>query len=163
MSDGAPLFRDESVRRVGTQAPDQTSADALLFRGDELLLELRPPHATSYAGQWDTPGGRVEAGETTDAALVREMREELGIELLEALLVAVVDHRDDGSGKLCRHFCYLLLRWSGEPRAAEGQHLEWKRADRLRAQARGESGERLAQLVPELVDLLRTQGRLPRR
>ena len=163
MSDGAPHFRDEAVLHTQAQPPDQTSVDALLVRGDELLLELRSPQATTYAGQWDTPGGRVEAGETTDAALVREMREELGIEVLEALLVAVVDHRDDGSGKLCRHFCYLLLRWSGEPSAAEGQRLEWKRADRLRNPERGESGERLAQLVPWLVNLLRQTGRLPRR
>jgi 8-oxo-dGTP diphosphatase len=144
--------------RAGATPPEQISADAFLFRNGELLLELRPPHASSYAGQWDVPGGRVAAGESTEAALVREMREELAIEVEAQRLAAVLDHRDATSGRLCRHFCYVVERWSGEPRAAEGQRLEWKRVDGLRELARAEP---LSSLVPWLVDELRARGGPP--
>lgn len=142
----------------GATPPEQVSADAFLFRNGELLLELRSPRASSYAGQWDVPGGRVEAGESTGAALVREMREELAIEVEAERLAAVLDHRDATSGRRCRHFCYVVERWSGEPRAAEGQRLEWKRVDGLRELARVEP---VSSLVPWLVDELsaaRRQG-----
>jgi 8-oxo-dGTP diphosphatase len=160
MSEATPPFRYEPPLLQGATPPDQISVDAFLFRGGELLLERRSPTAKSYAGQWDVPGGRVEAGESTERALVREMKEELAIEVEAELLAAVLDHRDAGSGMLCRHFCYVVVRWSGEPRAAEGQHLEWRRVDRLRELARDEP---MAPLVPWLVDELAVRGALARR
>jgi 8-oxo-dGTP diphosphatase len=155
VSGDATPFRYEPALLKGATPPDQISVDAFLFRRGELLLERRSPQVRSYAGQWDVPGGRVEAGESTEQALAREMREELAIEVEEEFLAAVLDHQDAGSGLLCRHFCYVVTRWSGEPRAAEGQHLEWRRAEALRELERTAP---TAPLVPWLVDDLRARG-----
>ena len=137
-------------------APEQSSVDAFLFRGDELLLERRPAGARSYPDQWDVPGGRIEPGEAADAALAREMTEELAVAPRRALLAAVVDHRDPASRLLCRHHCYVVTEWSGALRNAEGQRLEWRRVAQLPALAP------LAPPVAWIVEEARVRGWLPR-
>jgi 8-oxo-dGTP diphosphatase len=145
-------FRYEPAPLAGATPPDQQSADAFLFRGGAILLELRSARARTYPGQWDVPGGRIERGESAEAALARELREELAIETRREFLAAVLDHRDAASGLLCRHFCYVVTEWDGEPRAAEGQQLAWRRVDELARLAP------LAPLVPWVVLELRARG-----
>jgi 8-oxo-dGTP diphosphatase len=78
------------------------------------------------AGLWEFPGGKVEPGETPEAALTREMREELGIEICErcASPLTFVSHAYE-------HFHLLMLlyvcrKWEGIPTPLEGQKLTWK-------------------------------------
>jgi 8-oxo-dGTP diphosphatase len=103
-------------------------AAAVLERPDGSFLMARRPEGKAYAGWWEFPGGKLEAGESARQALARELREELGVEVTEAW------------PWLNRAFVYphahVMLRffrvtgWRGEPHPHEGQALAWTRADR---------------------------------
>lgn len=100
-------------------------AAAVIERADgSFLLAQRPPGKV-YAGWWEFPGGKVEAGEPAAAALARELREELGIEVVKAYpwvsRVHVYEH-----AVVMLHF-YRVVEWRGEPQSREGQALAWQR------------------------------------
>ena len=89
-----------------------------------VLLARRPPGKT-MAGLWEFPGGKAAAGETPEAALVRELAEELGIGVVVADL-----HPLTFASHAYQHFhllmpLYLCRTWRGEPRAREGQAIAW--------------------------------------
>jgi 8-oxo-dGTP diphosphatase len=91
---------------------------------DEYLLAQRPPGKV-YAGYWEFPGGKVEPGETHLDALKREIREELGIEVLRALPWLVRRHvYEHASVEL--HF-FRVIEWRGTPRNLEGQQFVFQR------------------------------------
>jgi 8-oxo-dGTP diphosphatase len=90
----------------------------------QFLLTTRPP-GKSYAGHWEFPGGKFEAGETVEDALTRELHEELGIHVqhIERWREQVVDYPH----ALVRlHFC-KVTRWQGELVMREGQQFAWQR------------------------------------
>lgn len=86
------------------------------------LANCRPP-GTPLAGSWEFPGGKKEPGEAPFAALARELHEELGIEVLEAEPVLVLEH--DYPDKRVRLDVWQVLRYRGEATAREGQPLRW--------------------------------------
>ncbi len=103
-------------------------AAAVIERPDgSFLLAQRPPGKV-YAGWWEFPGGKVEAGEPADRALARELREELGIEVQTAYpwisRVHVYEHAT------VRLNFFRVTRWRGEPQARENQRLAWQRLDK---------------------------------
>jgi 8-oxo-dGTP diphosphatase len=102
--------------------PTRFTAGAFLVRAGKVLLEQRPGDAKVYPGLWDTPGGHVEEGETPEAALARELEEELGITPTRFVLAAV---QDDLEGDFYRHFVYIVKAWEGEPASREGRIIEW--------------------------------------
>jgi len=106
------------------------SAAALVDSDGRVLLAQRPP-GKSMAGLWEFPGGKVEPGETPEASLIRELREELGIETAEACLApfTFASHRYDGFHLLMP--LYVCRRWQGIPAAREGQTLAWVRSAKL--------------------------------
>ena len=106
------------------------AAVALIDVDGRVLLAERP-HGKSMAGLWEFPGGKVEAGETPEVALVREMREELGIEICETCLApfTFASHAYEKFHLLMP--LYLCRRWEGEVTPREGQKLAWVRATRL--------------------------------
>ena len=106
------------------------AAVALIDVDGRVLLAERP-HGKSMAGLWEFPGGKVEAGETPEVALVREMREELGIEICETCLApfTFASHAYEKFHLLMP--LYLCRRWEGEVTPREGQKLAWVRANRL--------------------------------
>ncbi len=102
-------------------------AAALADAEGRVLLQQRAPGRT-MAGRWEFPGGKVEEGERPEAALVRELREELGIEVDPArLMPAAFASADspDGSGRHLLLLLYLCRTWEGEPRPLDAAGLKW--------------------------------------
>jgi 8-oxo-dGTP diphosphatase len=104
---------------------------AALVDGDGRVLMASRPAGKSMEGLWEFPGGKVHEGETPEAALVRELEEELGIDVTESCLapVAFASHDYDTFHLLMP--LYLVRVWKGNPSAREGQELRWVRAARL--------------------------------
>ena len=107
-------------------------AAAALTDVDRRVLIAQRPAGKSMAGLWEFPGGKVEAGETPEAALVRELREELGIEVcLECLApFTFASHAYESFHLLMPLF--LCAKWDGEVTPREGQAIKWVRASKLR-------------------------------
>lgn len=104
-------------------------AAAVIRRGGTFLLTLRPEGA-HFAGHWEFPGGKVEPGEAIGDALVRELREELGIEAAAGGLLRRLVHRyADREVEL--EFLHATVV-SGEPRAMEVAGLGWFGPDEMR-------------------------------
>ena len=97
-----------------------------LFDADGRVLLAQRPEGKSLAGLWEFPGGKVEAGELPEAALIREIREELGIEICErcAAPLTFVSHQYENFHLLM--LLYVCRKWEGIPRSIEGQKLIWK-------------------------------------
>ncbi len=107
------------------------SAVALIDVDGRVLLAQRP-EGKSMAGMWEFPGGKVEAGETPEIALIRELQEELGINTWESCLAPLTfaSHTYENFHLLMPLFA--CRKWEGIPKAQEGQNLAWVRPDRLR-------------------------------
>ncbi|AWI82649.1 8-oxo-dGTP diphosphatase MutT [Alloyangia pacifica] len=106
------------------------SAVALIDVEGRVLLAQRP-EGKSMAGLWEFPGGKVEPGETPEAALIRELHEELGIETWDSCLAPLTfaSHAYDDFHLLMPLFA--CRKWQGVPQAREGQVLKWVRAREL--------------------------------
>src|SRR5256885_12638714 len=106
------------------------AAVALIDQDCRVLIAQRPQGKT-LAGLWEFPGGKVEPGERPEAALIRELREELGIEVREACLAPLTfaSHAYDDFHLLMP--LYICRRWEGQAIAREGQALAWVRANSL--------------------------------
>ena len=96
----------------------------ILLRADgAMLLSTRPP-GKPYAGYWEFPGGKLEAGETVEQALRRELIEELGVTIGAASVWKVTEH--DYPHALVRlHWC-KVTQWQGELVMREGQAMAWQ-------------------------------------
>lgn len=102
------------------------AAVALVDRDGRVLLAQRP-EGKKMAGLWEFPGGKVEAGETPETALIREVAEELGVDLTHRCLapLAFASHSYDDFHLLMP--LYVARQWRGTPTAREGQTLAWVR------------------------------------
>jgi 8-oxo-dGTP diphosphatase len=118
------LARPQSRRRL------LVSAVALVDVDGRVLLARRPP-GKLLAGLWEFPGGKVREDETPEAALIRELKEELGIDVAQSCLApfTFASHRYPDFDLLMP--LYLCRRWEGTARALEGQQLAWVRPARL--------------------------------
>jgi len=110
------------------ESPTVLVVAAALCRDGHVLIAQRR-EGTAMAGLWEFPGGKVDMGEIPEAALVRELQEELAITVTDTVPLAF-------DSKKCDSFHLLLLLWScvswdGEPSGMEGQNLKWVRADDL--------------------------------
>lgn len=126
-------------------------AAALLDADGRVLLAQRPA-GRSMAGLWEFPGGKIEDGERPEESLIRELAEELGIQVQEDCLAPLTfaSHAYD-------QFCllmplYVCRRWSGTPEPREGQALRWVPPARLRDYPMPPAD---APLIPALMDLIR--------
>ena len=105
---------------------------AALIDTDGRVLIAQRPEGKALAGLWEFPGGKIEPGERPEEALIRELREELGIDVNAACLAPFVftSHAYDSFHLLMP--LYLLRRWSGTVQRREHAALKWVKPDQLR-------------------------------
>jgi len=108
------------------------AACALLDEDGRVLLTRRP-QGKPMAGLWEFPGGKVDAGETPEVALIRELREELGITVQARCLAPLTfaSHGYDSFHLLMP--LYICRRWEGDVEPLEGQEIAWVRSDKLQS------------------------------
>ena len=137
-----PVLRFAATRDdlFGTPEADAAQGDArplllvaacALIDPDGRVLLTRRPEGKKMAGLWEFPGGKLDPGETPEAALIRELHEELGIEVSGHCLGAFAFASHGYSTFHLLMPLYLCRRWRGLPRAKEGQQLTWVSPDRL--------------------------------
>ncbi len=122
-----------------------------LIDPDGRVLIAQRPEGKKMAGLWEFPGGKIEPGERPEATLIRELREELGIEVQEACLAPLTfaSHAYEDFTLLMP--LWVCRRWSGTPRGVEGQALKWVSPKRLREFPMPPADE---PLIPALIDLV---------
>jgi 8-oxo-dGTP diphosphatase len=129
-------------------------AVALADESGRVLLQQRAP-GRAMAGLWEFPGGKVDEGELPEAGLVRELREELGIEVAIADLAPACF----ASAPLGEHHMILLLylcrRWQGAPRPLDATALRWEWPAAMRGLAMPPADEPLV----DLLEILMERGR----
>ena len=104
-------------------APIDVAVGILLKPNGDVLLACRP-EGKPYAGYWEFPGGKVEAGESVIDALKREFEEEIGVRIVSAEPWCGVAHVY-AHAHVRLHF-YISRHWQGEPQSLEGQALAWQ-------------------------------------
>jgi 8-oxo-dGTP diphosphatase len=107
-------------------------AACALIDADGRVLIAQRPEGRSMAGLWEFPGGKVEAGERPEEALIRELKEELGIAVKEACLAPLTfaSHTYEDFQLLMP--LYVCRRWEGIVTPLEGQQLTWARPTKLK-------------------------------
>ena len=107
------------------------AAVALVDADGRVLLAQRP-EGKSMAGMWEFPGGKVEPGETPEAALIRELHEELGIETWSSCLAPLTFASHSYPEFHLLMPLFACRRWQGTPSGREGQALRWVRPAAMR-------------------------------
>lgn len=105
------------------KAPIDVAVGILMKENGDVLLAQRPV-GKPYERYWEFPGGKVETGETVEAALKREFMEELGITVLAAEPWCCVEHVYPHA-HVRLHF-FIIRRWAGYPQSREGQSFSWQ-------------------------------------
>lgn len=122
-----------------------------MIDSDNRVLIAQRPQGRPMAGLWEFPGGKVEPGESPEATLIRELKEELGIDVKEACLAPLTfaSHAYDDFHLMMP--LYVCRRWEGTMVAKEGQNLKWVRPNKLRDYPMPAAD---IPLIPHLINLL---------
>ena len=131
-------------------APLLVAAAALVDADGRLLVQQRPA-GKPMAGLWEFPGGKVEAGETPEAALVGELAEELDLETQTACLAPAAFASEPLEDRHLLLLLYICRRWQGVPRAIEGGAICWVRPAELHGLAMPPADRPLVGLLDALL------------
>jgi 8-oxo-dGTP diphosphatase len=134
-----------------TTCPIVLVAACALLNGEGKVLIAKRPLGRPLAGLWEFPGGKVDAGEDPETALIRELLEELGIEIVKADLVPLTfaSHAYPEFHLLMP--LYLCKRWRGSIAAQENQELRWVKPDELSLYDMPPADEPLKVSLPQLL------------
>lgn len=126
-------------------------AAVALIDADGRVLISKRPKSKQLGGLWEFPGGKVETGERPEIALIRELKEELGIDVAESCLAPLTfaSHAYEEFHLLMP--LYVCRRWKGQVFGAEGQELAWVKPLKLRDYPMPPAD---VPLIPHLIDLL---------
>ncbi|MAC91618.1 MAG: 8-oxo-dGTP diphosphatase MutT [Woeseiaceae bacterium] len=105
------------------------SAGILINNDNQILLSQRTADK-SFPGQWEFPGGKIESSETANEALIRELKEELGIDIDNSYLFKRIEHYYDSF--IANIEFFIVDSWSGELSGEEGQLVRWFSAGDLK-------------------------------
>jgi len=127
------------------------AAAVALIDADGRVLITKRPEGKPFVGLWEFPGGKVEAGERPEVALIRELKEELAIDVVEACLAPLTfaSHAYEDFHLLMPLF--VCRRWKGTVQGMEGQELAWVKPLKLRGYAMPPAD---LPLIPHLIELL---------
>ena len=134
-----------------TECPIILVAACVLVDADGRVLIAQRPKGKSMAGLWEFPGGKVEAGETPEDTVIRELQEEMGIVTQTDCLAPLTfaSHAYEAFHLLMP--LYVCRRYQGVPQSREGQALKWVRTRALRDYPMPPADE---PLIPFLIDLV---------
>ena len=135
----------------GTNKPVLLVSACALLDADNRVLLAQRPDGKAMAGLWEFPGGKVEAGETPEEALIRELQEELGVQTWVSCLapLSFASHTYEDFHLLMPLF--VCRKWEGLPQPRENQQLKWVRGNQLRGFAMPPADD---PLIPALMDIL---------
>lgn len=135
----------------GAEFPVVLVVAVALIDADGRVLLAQRPEGKTMAGLWEFPGGKVLPGEPPEAALIRELKEELGIDVAEACLAPLTfaSHRYESFHLLMP--LYVCRRWSGIVAAQEGQALAWVRLQKLDQYAMPPADKPLVAMLRDLL------------
>jgi 8-oxo-dGTP diphosphatase len=122
-----------------------------LIDSDNRILIAQRPEGKQLAGLWEFPGGKLDPNERPEQALIRELREELGIEVKDSCLAPLTFASYAYEEFHLLMLLYVCRRWEGMVRPLEGQALKWVQARDLRHYPMPPADE---PLIPALIDLL---------
>jgi 8-oxo-dGTP diphosphatase len=116
--------QDNAKERNEAGRPVTEVAVGVLVQPDGRYLLAQRPAGKPYEGYWEFPGGKLEPGESVEAALARELHEELGIDVQASHRWHVLEH-DYPHAYVRLYFCKVTA-WTGEPHGREGQAFAWQ-------------------------------------
>ncbi len=136
---------------TGADAPLVLVVAVALIDADGRVLLAERPGGKAMAGLWEFPGGKLHPGEAPEAALIRELKEELGIDVSAACLAPLTfaSHRYETFHLLMP--LYVCRRWSGTATAREGQRLAWVRPAMLDRYAMPPADKPLVAMLRDLL------------
>ncbi|MGZ3744398.1 MAG: 8-oxo-dGTP diphosphatase MutT [Pseudobdellovibrionaceae bacterium] len=121
---------DEKTRKLKSRKGHWIPVVAGFLKKDGKILVGQRPENNSLPGQWEFPGGKIEPGETPEQALMRELQEELGIDVEVGDLKLACTHSYGDVGILI--LFYEILFWKGQPKARHHMMLEWIHPEELK-------------------------------
>jgi 8-oxo-dGTP diphosphatase len=122
-----------------------------LVDADGRVLIAQRPNGKDMAGLWEFPGGKIESGERPEETLIRELHEELGINVNEACLAPLTFASHAYASFHLLMPLYICRRWEGVVQPREGQALKWVRPRELRSYPMPPADE---PLIPAIIDIL---------
>ena len=130
------------------------AACALIDPDGRVLITRRPP-GKPMAGLWEFPGGKIESSERPEDSLIRELKEELDIDVQESCLAPLTfaSHAYEDFHLLMP--LYVCRRWGGTVAAREGQEIKWVRPQQLKDYAMPPADK---PLIPHLIELMGPSG-----
>ena len=146
-----PQCLDVEIRRRQDSLPLVLVSAVALIDADGRVLISKRPEGKTMAGLWEFPGGKVEEKETPEDALIRELKEELGLDIAESCLAALsfASHAYTDFHLLMPLFVCRV--WKGVPEPREGQEIRWVRPMRLGDYAMPPADNNLVSLLQDFL------------